>query len=113
MLTWKYTLPAFIVPFMFTLSPEGIGLLLKGSLANALWVTGTAVVGITALVSGVGGWMVRRTTVPERVLLIASGLLLIYPGFADHLGLALGAVAAAMQLYRARRGVAIHTSPDY
>ena len=27
MLAWKYTLPAFIVPFMFTASPEGIGLL--------------------------------------------------------------------------------------
>ena len=25
MLTWKYTLPAFLVPFAFTLSPEGLG----------------------------------------------------------------------------------------
>ena len=29
MLTWKYTLPAFLVPFMFTLSPEGLGVLLQ------------------------------------------------------------------------------------
>ena len=29
MLTWKYTLPAFLVPFTFTLSPEGLGVLLQ------------------------------------------------------------------------------------
>ena len=29
MLTWKYTLPAFLVPFVFTLSPEGLGVLLQ------------------------------------------------------------------------------------
>ena len=26
---WKYTLPAFLVPFVFVLDPQGIGLLLK------------------------------------------------------------------------------------
>ena len=31
MLTWKYTLPAFLVPFAFTLDPRGLGLLLQGS----------------------------------------------------------------------------------
>ena len=30
MLTWKYTLPAFLVPFVFTLSHEGEGVLLRG-----------------------------------------------------------------------------------
>ena len=29
--SWKYTLPAFLVPFMFVLDPAGSGLLLKGS----------------------------------------------------------------------------------
>src|SRR3989475_711877 len=28
---WKYTLPAFVVPFMFVLDPSGVGLLLTGS----------------------------------------------------------------------------------
>ncbi len=34
MLTWKYTLPAFLVPFVFTLSPEGAGALLRGPLGT-------------------------------------------------------------------------------
>ena len=32
MLTWKYALPAFLVPFAFTLDPRGLGLLLQGEL---------------------------------------------------------------------------------
>ncbi len=31
MLTWKYTLPAFLVPFVFTLTPEGAGVLMQGT----------------------------------------------------------------------------------
>ena len=29
MQAWKYTLPAFLVPFVFVLDPQGVGLLLK------------------------------------------------------------------------------------
>src|SRR5207249_1457996 len=38
--SWKYTMPAFLVPFMFVLDPSGVGLLLTGSiktLGNADW----------------------------------------------------------------------------
>ena len=60
---WKYTMPAFLVPFMFVLDPSGTGLLLTGSfktLANADWgsialVTFTAAVGIVALAGGLAG----------------------------------------------------------
>ena len=42
MMAWKYTLPTFLVPFMFTLHPDGLGLLLKGSWGNIAWTTVTA-----------------------------------------------------------------------
>ena len=32
---WKYTAPAFLVPFMFVLDPSGLGLLLTGSIQDA------------------------------------------------------------------------------
>ena len=32
--SWKYTMPAFLVPFMFVLDPAGQGLLLTGSIAK-------------------------------------------------------------------------------
>lgn len=36
MLTWKYTLPAFVVPLFFTLFPQGTGVLLQPPLGNVL-----------------------------------------------------------------------------
>ena len=57
MLAWKYTLPAFIVPFMFTSSPEGIGLLFQGSFGNIVVVSLTALAGVWALSGCVGGYL--------------------------------------------------------
>jgi TRAP transporter 4TM/12TM fusion protein len=103
MITWKYALPAFIVPFMFT-QPDGLALLWRGeSAGEAVVASISAVVGIVALVSGVGGYLLRSATWPERVLLVGAGLLLLAPGtLADALGLAAFVVALGLQF--ARRG---------
>jgi TRAP-type uncharacterized transport system fused permease subunit len=98
--SWKYTLPAFLVPFAFVLNPSGIGLLLEGPLPNTLRVTATAFVGIAALACGVQGWMIRRTTWLERLMLIAAGLSLVSPlVIGDYLGLGLVIAAVALQLW--------------
>jgi TRAP-type uncharacterized transport system fused permease subunit len=76
---WKYTLPAFIVPFMFTLDPKGIGILLKGPVTDVIWTTVTAFIGIAGLAGGVENWFLKRTAMYERIMLIMAGLLLVYP----------------------------------
>ena len=99
--SWKYTLPAFLVPFAFVLDPAGRGLLLKGSALDIVRVTVTAFIGIAALACGVQGWMFRRTTLVERLMLIGAGLLLVYPaGGADLAGVAVVAAAVVMQRWR-------------
>ena len=109
--SWKYTMPAFLVPFMFVLDPSGVGLLLTGSiktLGNADWgsialVTITAALGIAALAGGVQGSLLERTTWIERLMLIVAGLALVYPTTtADIVGLGLFAVVVAIQLVRIR-----------
>jgi TRAP transporter 4TM/12TM fusion protein len=109
--SWKYTLPAFLVPFMFVLDPSGTGLLLTGSmktLGNADWgsialVTGTAALGIAALAGGVQGWLFGRTNWIEKWMLIAAGLALVYPTTsADIVGFGLFALVVVMQLLRRR-----------
>src|SRR5205809_1895744 len=73
---WKYTVPAFLLPFMFVLDPAGQGLLLMGStkaLAGANWwsiaqVTLTAALGIAAIAGGFQGWALRRATPLERAM---------------------------------------------
>jgi TRAP transporter 4TM/12TM fusion protein len=76
MLTWKYTLPAFLVPFVFTLSADGLGLLLKAPPRAVLWTVSTAAVGVAALAAGLGGWLLGPARLPERVLWTAGGILL-------------------------------------
>ncbi len=108
---WKYTIPAFLVPFMFVLDPSGQGLLLMGStkaLAAANWwsiaeVTFTAAVGVAALAAGFQGWALKKATTIERVMLIVAGFALVYPTVAaDLLGLGLVIAALALQYLRGR-----------
>ena len=104
--SWKYTMPAFLVPFMFVLDPSGQGLLLTGSfktLARADWgsiavVSITAMIGIAALAGGMQNWLFKKTTLFERSALILAGLLLVYPKpLFDYIGIALFALVIAMQ----------------
>ena len=98
-LTWKYALPCFLVPFMFT-QPDGIALLWRDTtVPEAIVASVSAVAGVIALVSGVGGYLLRPTTLIERVLLVGAGLLLLAPGLiSDVVGLAALAVAVGLQL---------------
>jgi TRAP transporter 4TM/12TM fusion protein len=108
---WKYTVPAFLVPFMFVLDPSGLGLLLMGStkaLAGANWwsiaeVTFTAALGVAALAAGFQGWALKRATLVERVMLLVAGFALVYPSVtADLLGIGLVIAALALQYFRGR-----------
>src|SRR5213075_476323 len=97
MLTWKYTLPAFVFPFAFTLSKQGMGLLLQAPMTDILMSTGTAVVGILALAAGLGGWIRQEANALERTLATTGGLLLFYAGsLSDAAGLVLFGIAIAL-----------------
>ena len=108
MLTWKYALPCFLVPFMFT-QPEGLAILWTGvSIPEAALASVSAAVGIIALVAGVGGYLLRPTNLVERIFLIVGGVLLVAPGLvADVTGLSLFGLAAASQLVRRARATAV------
>jgi TRAP transporter 4TM/12TM fusion protein len=122
MQAWKYTMPAFLVPFVFVLDPQGVGLLLQipkgGSWLDVAEITAKAALGIAALAVGTQGWALRRTTTLERWLMILAGLLLVFPSLiealvekilpldvdkSEYLGLAIGVAVMAMQWWRRRR----------
>jgi len=109
--SWKYCAPAFLVPFMFVLDASGTGLLLGGSfknLASADWgavaiISVTAIFGIVALAGGLQGWLLRRTNLLERWMLIVSGLALVYPTrFSDAVGFGLFLLVLVLQKLRAK-----------
>jgi TRAP transporter 4TM/12TM fusion protein len=87
MQAWKYTLPAFLVPFVFVLDPQGVGLLMKipkgGSWVDILWITFVTGAGLAALAAAAQNWAIRRTTPLERSLFVLSGLLLVFPSLLE------------------------------
>ena len=78
MLTWKYTLPAFLVPFAFVLTDNGEGLLLQGSAGTVLLAFAVSAVAVAALAVATGAWLFGPARLPERVLCGAAGLILLY-----------------------------------
>jgi TRAP transporter 4TM/12TM fusion protein len=104
---WKYTLPAFVVPFVFVLDPLGVGLLLELPKGGTWWdvagITTLVVIALIALAAAAEGWLLDKTTHFERSLLIAAGLLLIYPRpWLDVIGIAVLAAVIVLQLLRRR-----------
>ena len=103
MLTWKYTVPAFAVPFMFTLDPRGMGVLLQAPPIDIIWSTLSGVLGVTAIAAGGGGWIRAAATPLERALAITAAVLLFVPRPATTVaGTLLLAAVAAAHLYRTR-----------
>ncbi len=101
--TWRYTLPVFVVPFMFSLGENGKALLLQAPPLEVAIAVTTAVIGLVALVSGAGGWFTRTIPAWIRAMFVVSGVLLIYAGtLQDLIGVALFAVGAVCSLVLAR-----------
>jgi TRAP transporter 4TM/12TM fusion protein len=97
MLTWKFALPAFLVPLAFTLHPNGMGLLLQAGPVAVVTSSVSALVGVAASAMALNGWMLRRPTALARTLAGAGSLLLFHPAAAtDVVGLIVlsGAVLA-------------------
>ena len=89
MQAWKYTLPAFLVPFVFVLDPQGVGLLMKipkdGSVYDVIWVTLKTAIGLGALAAAAQNWALRKNTQAERWLWLLAGLLLVFPSLLEGL----------------------------
>jgi TRAP transporter 4TM/12TM fusion protein len=104
---WKYTMPAFVVPFFFVLDPMGAGVLLQlpkgGNWFEVAQVVFFCAIAIGSLAAGLQGWLLMKTNVLERVLLITAGLVVIVPvGWLDYAGLALFALVFVLQVMRRR-----------
>jgi TRAP transporter 4TM/12TM fusion protein len=125
MQAWKYTLPAFLVPFVFVLDPLGIGLLMKipkgGSIYDIVWITFVTGAGLAALAAAAQNWALHRTTLVERGLFLLTGLLLVFPSLLEAMfetvtgldiphpapfGLALGATLLGWQWMSRRQPAA-------
>ena len=115
---WKYTMPAFLVPFVFVLDPLGVGLLLDvakaGGWVETVWITVTTTVGVGVLAGAAQRWLLSRLSLLELAVAVLSGVFLLFPGIVAGLagdlplgdvkgaGLALCAGLLALQWVRRR-----------
>jgi TRAP transporter 4TM/12TM fusion protein len=122
---WKYTLPAFLVPFVFILDPDGVGLLMKipkdGSVLSIVLITIKTAIGLAALAAAAQNWALRKNTLAERILWVLAGLLLVFPSLLEAMaeqlsgydvphpapfGFAIAAAVLLKQYYDTRQAVA-------
>ena len=98
----KLGFAGFIVPFAFCYSPA---MMMQGSVPEILSVFLTAFIGTAVISGGFQGWLFWRLNIVERVILIASGLLLFIPGsVTDIAGLAITAALLLLNLKKWEKG---------
>jgi TRAP transporter 4TM/12TM fusion protein len=96
--TWKYTLPAFLVPLAFVSTDAGAHLVGQGSLLDVLWTTAVAAVAVAALAFASTGWLLGPASLVERGLFGVAAVMLLY----------LAPVSIAVGLGCALAGAALH-----
>ncbi len=97
----KLAISAFIIPYMFVLSPEL--LMIDTTWTYLIWVVFTALLGMIAISAGVIGFWMRKLLWFERIAAIAAGLCLIYPeNISDIIGLVLFGILFASQFFNKR-----------
>ncbi|HEY7549419.1 MAG TPA: TRAP transporter fused permease subunit [Hyphomicrobiaceae bacterium] len=81
--SWKYTMPAFLVPFVFVLDPQGPGLLLKvpkdGGWLDIVEIFVETAAGIAMLAFAAQGWCLKKNTALDTALFLIAGLFLTFP----------------------------------
>ena len=91
----RFGWPAYVVPFLFVLSPT---LLMQGDASAILLAAGTAAVGVAAVTAALAGYALKPLLPAARLLIGLAGLGLLLPpeAFADAawINLAGGALLA-------------------
>jgi TRAP transporter 4TM/12TM fusion protein len=92
---------AFILPYIYVLSPQL--LLIDVTFLGVLQPIVTSIVGMSAIGAALTGFLLRRLSVVERLILAAAGLCLVDPGWiTDLIGVAAVAAVVLYQVLRNR-----------
>jgi TRAP transporter 4TM/12TM fusion protein len=99
----KLAISAFIIPYMFVLSPEL--LMIDTTWTYLIWVVFTAFIGMILISAGVIGFWMRKLFWIERIIAFLAGLCLIYlEKISDIAGLVSFGVLFALQfIYKGTR----------
>jgi len=97
----KFALAGFLIPYMFVYGPA---MVLVGSGIEITLTIITGIVGTIALAAAVQGWLLKKASLPERILLLIAAIALIKPGWmTDVAGAAILIVVAVFQFIKRRQ----------
>lgn len=97
----KLSLAAFILPFIFAVSPKLI--LIDTNLSGAAFVILTALVGTFGMAAALEGYVFNRINWPARIILTGFSICLLLPGLrTDLIGL-VGILALVIKEYQAKK----------
>jgi TRAP transporter 4TM/12TM fusion protein len=116
MQAWKYSLPAFLVPFLFSASPEGANLLIVGATPSGFALaTVSSTIALFLLSLGIVGYLRVPLSMLERALLIVIACSMVLdPLELNLLGVApavAGAGIVARHWMRSPRPFGVGTPP--
>ncbi|EMT44982.1 TRAP transporter permease [Anoxybacillus flavithermus] len=98
----KLAIAAFIIPYMFVLSPQL--LMIDTTITELLWVIFTAVTGMIAIGAGMVGYWMRSLHWIERVVAVGAGVMLINPTvWSDVIGLGSFVILLVLQFVWKRK----------
>ena len=104
----KLAIGAFIVPYIFALNPAM--LFIDTTAGEVILICITSIIGIFGVSSALEGFLLHHMRWYERILSVAGGLLLIYPGIVtDSIGLALVGIVVVIQILTKKKST---TSSD-
>ncbi len=93
----KLAIGAFIVPYIFALSPSM--LLIDATVVDVVLIVITSLLGMASVSAALEGYLFGKLNWLQRGMCLLGGLLMIYPGLAtDLVGFALTAVAVGIRL---------------
>jgi TRAP transporter 4TM/12TM fusion protein len=100
----KLAITAFIVPYVFALSPEMLWIGIEAN-ASDIWMVVriclTSAAGMVALSAGLEGFLLTHLKIWERIPLIIAGVLMVIPsGITDVIGIAIFAVIIVFEIIR-------------
>ena len=98
----KMAVGAFLIPYVFCFSPEM--LLIDTNGLNVVLICITSLVGIVGVASALEGYLLADMGIVERILLVAGGIMMIFPGgTTDAIGLALIAAGVVIQYVKTKK----------
>ncbi len=93
----KMAIAAFLIPYIFCFNPEM--LLIETNALNVIGIYVTALIGIIGVAAALEGYLLVNMGIVDRLLLIAGGIMLIFPGaLTDAVGIALIAAGVGIQM---------------